>query len=413
MAQTSSSPSRTWIWTIVVLFLTAGLLYFALFNSRDKITVTTARVERQDLVRSVPTNGRVEPLSDFQAHAPAPSTVQGIDVHIGQQVSPGQALVQLDQSEARLRVATAKNNLQQTEQDLQNLNSGGTHDELLAERANLTDAEAQLKDATASLQSLKLLQAKGAASANEVAAAQGRVTAAQMKADQVQTRLQGRYGAGDLATARSQVGRAQQELSTAQDDYGQFNIHTPIAGTVYFLPVTRFDYVSAGEALISVADLKRLQVRAFFDEPDVGLLAPGQQVRIVWGAKLDRVWHGHIKQVPTTITNAGNRSVGECLISVDDADGDLLPNTNVTVTVVISQRFNVLSLPREALHTQGADNFVFRIINGKLLRTPVSLGVVNLTRMEITGGLKQGDVVALSATTDTELENGLSVRAQP
>src|SRR5258707_2963396 len=42
-------------------------------------------------------------------------------------------------------------------------------------------------------------------------------------------------------------------------------------------------------------------------------------------------------------------------ISVDDARGELLPNTNVIVTVTTAQRFNALSIPREALHTDGGD----------------------------------------------------------
>jgi HlyD family secretion protein len=94
---------------------------------------------------------------------------------------------------------------------------------------------------------------------------------------------------------------------------------------------------------------------------------------------------------------------------VDDARGDLLPNTNVTVTVTTSQRFNVLSIPREALHTEGGD-FVYRVIGGKLVRTPVQIGVVNLTRAEILSGLTEKDTVALSATSNRELSNGLAVK---
>jgi HlyD family secretion protein len=104
--------------------------------------------------------------------------------------------------------------------------------------------------------------------------------------------------------------------------------------------------------------------------------------------------------------------VGEALITVDDATGDLLPNTNVTVTVTTSQRDNVLSLPREALRTEGMTNFVYRVVDEKLVRTPVQVGVVNLTRVEITEGLQQGDVVALGATTETDLTNGMRVKIQ-
>ena len=414
MALSSTTKSRIWIWGLIVLAVAAGIVYLVLPSSRDRVTVRAARVERDlPIVNSIPTNGRVEPLLDFQAHAPNPSTVAQLDVRLGQQVAHGQALLQLDASDAALRVANARNAVQLAGQDLRNLSSGGTNDELLGERADLISAQIQLKNANGGLSSMKALQAQGAASANEVAGAQQRVADTQARVNQIQTRMSGRFGSGDLANGRSQNVRAQQELAAAESNLGGLDIHSPIAGTVYALPIARYDYVNPGQPLISIADLRRLQVRAFFDEPEIGNLAAGEPVKIVWDAKPDRVWHGRVTQAPTTITNVGSRPVAECLISIDDANGDLLPNTNVTVTVTTMQRNGVLSLPREALHTEGASNFVYRILEGKLVRTPVSVGVVNLTRVEITGGVSAGEIVALGATTDTELQNGLSVRIEP
>lgn len=413
MALSPSTKNRLWIGGLTLLAVAAAILYFVLPSSRDRITVRAARVERDvPIVNAVATNGRVEPLVDFQAHSPNPSTVAQLYVHLGQVVNHGQELLRLDDSDASLRVANARNTVQLTGQDLRNMSSGGTNDELLGQRADFINAQSQLREATNSLSSLRALQAQGAASANEIASAQQRLTDAQNRLNQIQTRMKGRFGSGDLANGRSQFARAQQELAAAQSNLAGLDIHTPINGTVYALPIARYDYVNPGEALISIADLHRLQVRAFFDEPEIGNLAAGEPVKIVWDAKPDHVWHGRVTQAPTTITNVGSRNVGECLISVDDADGDLLPNTNVTVTVTTMQRVGVLSLPREALHTEGASNYVYRILSGKLVRTPVTVGLVNLTRVEITGGLTAGDAVALGATTDTDLQDGLPVRTE-
>ena len=412
MAQTSSNQGIRWIWIVVLLIVVAGSLYIAFSDSRDRVTVRTARVERSPIVKTVPTNGRVEPLVDYQPHASGPSTVKQLYVHLGEKVAKGQQLLLLDDADAALRVANASNSVQLTSQDLRNMSQGGTHDELLGEHADLVNAGTELKDATANLHSLQALQTQGAASANEVAAAQQRLANAQARINQLQTRLQTRFGPGDFTTARSQHARAEEELAAAQSNLATLDIHSPIAGTVYALPIARFDYINPGEPLLSIADLNRLQVRAFFDEPVVGNLRAGEPVSIVWEARPDRTWHGHVTQAPTTITNVGSRNVGECLISVDDADGDLLPNTNVTVTVTTLQRMGVLSLPREALHTEGSNNFVYRVIGEKLVRTPVSVGVVNLTRVDISGGLNQGDIVALGATTDTDLSDGMAVRTQ-
>ena len=410
MPQSSSNSGRLWIWAVVFLLVVAGASYFALPTSRDHVTVRTARVERGDLAKNVATNGRVEPLVDYQPHSAIPSTVKQLSVHLGETVVRGQQLLQLDSADAQLRVANAKNTVQLTGQDLRNMAQGGTNDELLGEHADMVNAGSELKDATANLSSWKTLQAQGAASANEVAAAQQRLANAQARMSQLQTRARSRFGTGDFANGQSQQMRAKEELSAAEDNLAGLDLRSPIAGTVYALPIARYDYINPGEPLLSIADLSKLQVRAFFDEPDIGNLKAGEPVRIVWDAKPDSAWHGHVTQAPTTVANVGSRNVGECLISVDDANGDLLPNTNVTVTVTTLQRDNVLSLPREALHTQGAYNFVYRILNDKLVQTPVRVGIATLTSFEVTGGLKQGDLVALGATTDTDLQNGLPVR---
>jgi HlyD family secretion protein len=173
--------------------------------------------------------------------------------------------------------------------------------------------------------------------------------------------------------------------------------------------------VPGGDALLDLADLTRMHVRAYFDEPDIGKLAAGQPVTIVWDAKPHLTWHGHIEMAPTTIETSGTRHVGECLITIDDAKGDLLPNTNVTIKVIVSQLVNVLSIPREALHTQGLNDFVYRVVDGHLKQTPIQVGAngVTVTRVQIASGLNDGDVVAISAPSNVELKDGLEVKAIP
>jgi len=116
-----------------------------------------------------------------------------------------------------------------------------------------------------------------------------------------------------------------------------------------------------------------------------------------------------VERVPTTIVNYGTRNVGECIITVDDANGDLAPNSDVTVTVTTQQHPHVLSIPREALHTEGVKNFVYKVVRDKLVQTTVGVSVVNLTRVEITSGLSESDLVATSAISNRELENGLEI----
>jgi HlyD family secretion protein len=413
MAQQVSGRSRGWVWGLVVVAACLGLFFF-LRISRAVVTVRTAQADRQDIVGTVSTTGKVELIQDFQAHAPTPGEVAKLFVHLGDKVRPGQELVKMDDSDARRGVAAAEATLQSAEALLAAMEQGGSQEELNTGKSDMASAKLQQEQAAATLSSLQKLQAQGAASASEVASARQRLADAQVHVDQLQTRRTGRYSASDLATQRAVVAQAKAALAAARSVYAGVDIRAPFAGTVYAIPVAEYDFVQAGESLLDVADLTKLQVIGYFDEPDVGKLAAGQPVTIGWDAKPSRVWHGHILQAPTTIISYGTRNVGECLISVDDAQGDLLPNTNVSAKVTTQKRTDVLSLPREALHTDGASNFVYKVVEGRLVKTPVEVGIgVNLTRFEVAAGINPGDTVALGATTDTDLKDGLRVKAQP
>ena len=57
------------------------------------------------------------------------------------------------------------------------------------------------------------------------------------------------------------------------------NISAPREGLVYSLPVRDGAFVNTGDLLVQVADLHKVRVRAFVDEPEIGKLHPGQAGR--------------------------------------------------------------------------------------------------------------------------------------
>jgi len=397
----------------VVVVMLVALAFVARSAFRDTVEVRTAKVSRADLVTTISTNGKVQPTEDYQAPAPTPGVVKKVFVGVGEHVDRGQQLIMLDVTDARSRIAAAQATLDAAMASLKNMEAGGNAEELINNNANLATARSQQKQAASSLAALQTLQAKGAASANEVAAAQQRLSDANARIAQLQTQSHGRYTASDLQAQRAQVEQARAALAAAQNAYGSVDIRAPFPGTVYSVPVSQYDFVQGGEALLNMADLSRIQVRAYFDEPEIGKLKVGEPVKIVWDAKPFQTWHGHITLAPSTVITYGTRNVGECFITVDDAKGDLLPNTNVTVTVTVTHFPSALSLPREALRTEGLKNFVYRIVNGKLKKTEIQVGASNNTRFQITGGLKEGDEVALNSPSNAELKDDLDVKVLP
>lgn len=396
----------------VILFSLIILAFFVYRAfTRDALEIRVAVVSHQNLLSTIPTSGKVEPVVPFQAHAPSPGVVEKVLVEVGQKIKEGQLLVRLDDSDALARLATAKATLRSAEVTAQNTELNGSQEERNSLSGDLSRAQLQQQQAARDIASLRQLQAKGAASGAEVSAAEQRLQSANSTVQGLQQRGTSRYSSGERERARADVANAKASVAAAQSSYGNVNIRSPLAGTVYNIPVNEYDFVPAGEDLMDVADLNHIEVRAYFDEPEIGKLAVGQAVKIVWDAKPGMAWHGHISRAPSTVITSGTRNVGECIISVDDARGDLLPNTNVNVTVTYSQRFNVLSIPREAIHPEGSGYYVFRVVGTKLVKTPVQVGLVNLTRVEITSGLSEKDTVALSAANSIrELTNGLSIK---
>src|SRR6266702_1813591 len=406
---TSSRSTQVVIWgsALVVLVLA---VYAVRSFTRERITVGTAQVTYQDLIKSSSTNGKVEPMEDFQAHAQVAGQVQEISVAVGRNVKPGQLLLKMDDKYALATLAHAKSTLEAAALGESDIERGGSQDERNTFASDLNKAKLQRQQDATSLASLQQLQKNGAASAGEVAAAQHRVELDDENIKSIQQHSTQRYGAADRARAQAQLADAQAAVAAAQSGYASADIRTPVTGTVYYLPVNQYDYVTAGEDLVYVADLKRLRITAYFDEPEIGNLADGQPVKIIWESKPGSVWHGHITQAPTTIITYGTRNVGECFIAVDDADGVLKPNANVTITVTTAQHMHVRAVPREALRFDNAQPYVFRVINNRLVRTNVKIGIVNYNWAEITGGLNDGDTVARTATTNRELSDGIEIK---
>ena len=160
-----------------------------------------------------------------------------------------------------------------------------------------------------------------------------------------------------------------------------------------------------------MADLHKERVRAYFDEPDLGRLALGQEAAIRWDAKPGREWHGHIVRLPVTVVTYTTRNVGEVLVDIDGTEDDLLPDTNVTVTVTISSEPDALSIPREALKSRDrTEPIVDKVVDNELKRVTVTIGTPNLTQVPILSGLVEGDIVATGATNGQPLQEGVPIK---
>ncbi len=410
---------RSWIapaaWTLFTTLLVVAALY-ALVRVIDKdevLGVHVALPEMQWMNTSVSSYGRVVPVEDFQARAAFAGTVEKVLVHVGDKVTAGQLLITMYDPYAPSRYTSAVAALKGAEVGDENIRHNGSQEDLLNLRGDLHRAEMEKADAQKQLSLLQLLSRTGASSEGEISNAEHRLAAANEVVDTLRTRMADRYSKSEVAASRSRIEDAKASLQTAKLVLANANVTSTIKGTVYSLPVRAYDFVPMGAELMRVADLSKVQVHAFIDEPDIGQLAMNQPVTVAWDANPGKIWHGHIKQVPLTVSSRDARVVGECVVEMDDADGTLLPNTNVTTEVITSKPVRVLTIPHTALHMDGPASYVFRVVDDKLARTRVQIGIVKPDRVEIVSGLSERDTVVASTTSSREPVDGLTVKVVP
>jgi len=243
-----------------------------------------------------------------------------------------------------------------------------------------------------------------------VEAAQNRLKKAEADVQLLQSKLTGRFSSPEMAKVEAAAAEARAAYAAAEDLLHHSNVTAPFTGTVYQLPVKRGGYVNAGELLVQVANLEKVRVRAFVDEPEIGRLIKGQQVEVRWDAIPGRVWQGTLTRVPSSVTMVGTRTVGEITSEIDNGDRKLLPNVNVNVGIVTARHDNTLTVSREAVHDIDGKRYVYTINKDKIQAQEIQTGLSNLTRVEVLKGIADGTQVALGATNSQPLRNGMEVK---
>jgi len=389
------------------------LALIPVFTRPGPLKVRTATVERGPIRSLISTNGKVEPIQNFEAHSPVPTTIKKLLVKEGDHVRKGQLLVQLDDADLRSQAARAQAQMKAAQADQADLTGGGTHEEILTLESQLIKARSLRDDAQRNLDALKRLQQQGAASAGEVTQAQEALQRAEADTTLLEQKKKNRYSQPEVAKVTAHGAEAQAAYEAAEDALAKSSVRAPFDGIVYTLPVKQGAYVQTGDLLLQVGDLSQMLVRTFVDEPDIGRLSPGQKIEVTWDALPGRIWKGAVSTIPATVKLRGSRNVGEVTCTVDNHDLRLLPNVNVGVTVITAEHTGVLTLQREAVRMDDAKPYVYEVVDGKLKRREVEVSLQNLTRVEIAAGLPENSLVALSSTDAKPLTEGARVKVVP
>ena len=206
---------------ILIFLVAAGIVAYLLvrLSGRQPVAkVMAVRPARENLVASVSTNGKVEPVSPFVVRAQLDTFVEKVHVTEGQPVKKGQLLLELDVKDAAAQMAQAQSRLLQAQDDLRAALGGGRSDAAAKASGDLAKALAERDRVKRSHDALQRLIAQQAATKDELAANEVELTKAQTEVD----RLTGAKQEFDRSV-KLDAGRFQLAVQQAQNEVAALN----------------------------------------------------------------------------------------------------------------------------------------------------------------------------------------------
>lgn len=200
------------------------------------------------------------------------------------------------------------------------------------------------------------------------------------------------------------VSDAELSLKGLQDDLDQYSISSPIAGKVIQKTVKAGDKVASQQGSTSmavIADLSALTMTMNIDELDISSVKVGQDVEVTADALENQVFHGVVNKVSVigTSQNGVTTYPVEVLLS-DVEDTDLIPGMNVSATIVLEKKDDVLLIPTTAVKR---GNKVKMLGSGE--EVEIETGIDDGTQVEVLSGLSEGDQVEIADIPTKSVED--------
>jgi HlyD family secretion protein len=268
----------------------------------------------------------------------------------------------------------------------------------------LADAQEALAEAQAGGDKLALAQAELAVHQAEVAL---------QAAQEARTDLDTGADATKIAAAQAAVDKKRLVLADAEAALAGAQLVAPFDGAILQTNVSAGDQVTANTTILTLANLKTLQVVASVDETTIRQISAGQDASITFDAFPGQSFQGKVLSVPLQGSLQGGVMVYAVPVSLTGADNlALLVGMTANVEVQVGQAADALLVPTLALTKA---NGLYQVLvpntsdpNGDPIAVPVEVGLSDGTYTQITKGLNPGDqvVVQVASTTSSSQTQG-------
>jgi HlyD family secretion protein len=384
---------------VVVLILLVWLLPGALrlFSAGSSVSASRlqiATVERGSFVRDIAADGRVVAAVSPTLYANAAGAVT-LKVHAGDKVKKDQVLAVIASPELTNKLAQEESNGDALQVGYQQAKIDANQQRSKLQEA-FENARIDEQSATRDLKRYQEAYKKGAVSQLDVDRHKDALEKAQILLRHAQSNLGMDDSSLNLEIQAKKLAYERQKLLVAdlKRQVEDLNVRSPVSGQIGQLFIAQTATVPKDAKLLTVVDLSALEVQVSVPESFARDLAPGMPA-VISGNGQD--WKGAVSAISPEVVN------GEVIARVrfeGKKPEQLRQNQRLSVRIVLDQRENVLTVARGSFVDESGGRYAYVVRDGIAYKTPVTLGPSSIDKVEILQGLKAGDKVVISGTSN-------------
>lgn len=423
----SSRMVRFFVWGTLLILLIVGVGAYrrnppwlqeirasVLGNSVEFDTATVAAKGRDEVALEV--SGYVVPYRVLNVSPRIPGLITKIGFDVGQKVSKGDVLAQLDDSSYQYDLQQAEAAVQAARSRMEEVQNGAQPEEINQARIAVDVAKSKLELVSNELERAKMLgdsttdaEMDQMVSAKKDAEAQ--VASLQDKLKLIEQGLRPER----VKAIEAEVKQTEALLNKAKYFLENTKILAPLNGTVLEKnaevgEILRPEVLSV--SLCKLADMSVMEVEIDIQERELYKIEIGRDCVIIPDAYQDKSYAGKIDRLQPMVNRS--RGVVRVTIRIENPDEYLLPEMNVRVKIMnppeTEAADETLWIPESAVKKEGDAAHVFRVAEGIAKQTTVELGAKEGRRVEIKSGLAAGDVVVIPG--DKRVVDGQQIRTK-
>ena len=355
--------------------------------TRPAVRITAAMVDAREVERTVELVGTLRPEEELTISNENPGTVERILVDLGDRVTQGQLLIQLDPRDPQYALDQARANLAAARKALDRARAN-----LAANQANVQRARAVLENAQVNRRRFEELFAEGAVSASQRDAAATDADVARASLGTAEGQLESDRESVGMAEAA--IAQMEAALQTAQKRQKDAEVRAPMAGEVQKRLVSTGETFKEKTPLLILVRTETLKLGGEIPERFAREVRNGQTVRVTTDATAGRQFPGRVVRIAPMV-NLETRSFAiEALIP--NPDGPLKAGAFAKAEVLVRKDSGVPFIPEEAVVNFAGITKVFVVVNGTVAERSVRLGARQDGMVEVLEGVKLGEQVAAS-----------------